>query len=413
MCTQQPSMFSQPVVAEEGDIWPPNTHDLSSTEGTKTLSNDQDNPKYIDRPTKRWPHTVILISNPILSREIMHQRLITPWLRTIKDDRERIKSISYFAGKIKIHFVGNNYVKQFADFVDKHCDKSGISVTCRVYHHIDSEDRKDFERKYGCRILFLLKSRKSGALIPRSVAKAAVDVRDQLTSRRCFFQATEIKFIANDISNYDDYHYPRCNRCQKLGHWAQKCPMKRNICPFCAEEHCNENCPKTIRGCANCGQTGHRAFAKSCSEFKKYVLWAQRKEMDIVNQGTAWNNHTSSSHSKVPSLPRKEAPVGLLSFEDVTEISPNDLDNKLEQFGARILKITMATGSHVPQKRVRRPLRTTSDFNSSATDIEIDDNEEYVRAIIAEQSTSGKVSKRHEIGAVEFRRANRPSQTIP
>ncbi|KAL7670139.1 hypothetical protein ACOME3_005077 [Neoechinorhynchus agilis] len=115
-------------------------------------------------------------------------------------------------------------------------------------------------------------------------------------------------------------------------------------------------------------------------------------------------------------------PVELLSYEDVTEISPNDLDNKLEQFGARILKMvdlristamqhleqrlikhfdslmtsinyslcrvdkTMATGSHAPQKRVRRPLPTTSDFNSSATDIEIDDNEKYVRAIIAEQS---------------------------
>ncbi|KAL7671781.1 hypothetical protein ACOME3_006684 [Neoechinorhynchus agilis] len=118
-----------------GCIWPPNTHDLSSTERTKTLSSDQDDPKYIDRPTKRWLHTVILTSNPIWSREIMHQRLITPWLRTIKDDRERSPAKSKFISSVTSMknsswiSLTNTAIKVFTFLV------SGLSP------HIDSEDR--------------------------------------------------------------------------------------------------------------------------------------------------------------------------------------------------------------------------------------------------------------------------------
>ncbi|KAL7669764.1 hypothetical protein ACOME3_004711 [Neoechinorhynchus agilis] len=164
-----------------------------------------------------------------------------------KRDREIIRSISYYAEKLKIYFTNNVHSNNFKEFAANRCDNSGVTISTGTYDStflvsglspgIDLSDREEFEAKFRCQILFFLKSIKSGKPIPRAVLKANVDTRNKLTAQRCFFQGMEVKFLSNDISNQDDFHFPRCSGCQKWVHWSQKCPNKSIVCPYCAQNH--------------------------------------------------------------------------------------------------------------------------------------------------------------------------------
>ncbi|KAL7667829.1 hypothetical protein ACOME3_010368 [Neoechinorhynchus agilis] len=97
---------------------------------------------------------------------------------------------------------------------------TSTSIVSDLSPEIDNEDRVAFE-KFGCKLLFFLKSLLRGKLIPRPVVKTPVHVQDKLTTSPCSFQSVEVKFFMNKISQQDDYTYPKCNKCQKWGHWAQ------------------------------------------------------------------------------------------------------------------------------------------------------------------------------------------------
>ena len=77
----------------------------------------------------------------------------------------------------------------------------------------------------------------------------------------------------------DRFHIKRCNRCQKLGHYADKCDLSiPEVCGFCAKNHRSDSCPDKNKDhkfhkCINCSgegleASGHPAFWTKCPAYK-------------------------------------------------------------------------------------------------------------------------------------------------
>ncbi|KAL7671792.1 hypothetical protein ACOME3_006695 [Neoechinorhynchus agilis] len=107
---------------------------------------------------------------------------------------------------MKVYLISDKYRIEYEEYLGG-CDTSDVLITNGSYEStfivsgisadISSEDKKEFEDKFNCKILFFLKSNKTNMLTPRVVVKAAREIRDKLTSMRCFFQSME------DVSNGD------------------------------------------------------------------------------------------------------------------------------------------------------------------------------------------------------------------
>ncbi|KAL7667663.1 hypothetical protein ACOME3_010522 [Neoechinorhynchus agilis] len=174
---------------------------------------------------KNTQFSVSLTTNPIQPRNLLHNKYVTPWLRSLKDDYNRINSISYYGGTLKIQFVSDIFMKQYNVFLNSFNTDPSLKITDSSYKstfivsglspYIALEDRKAFEWKVGCEVVFFLKSLKTGKPIPRAVVKAPVHIREKLTTSSCSFMSMEVKFVKNKISLQDDFIFPRCNLCQK------------------------------------------------------------------------------------------------------------------------------------------------------------------------------------------------------
>ena len=83
------------------------------------------------------------------------------------------------------------------------------------------------------------------------------------------------------VFNVDDrFHVKRCNRCQGLGHYADKCDTENNpvTCGYCAKDHDSNDCRDKNKPCArhvciNCSGEGknahgHPAFLSKCPTYK-------------------------------------------------------------------------------------------------------------------------------------------------
>jgi hypothetical protein len=97
-------------------------------------------------------------------------------------------------------------------------------------------------------------------------------------------------FIGVSVHNIvDRFHVKRCNRCQGLGHYLNKCdPSKAVVCGFCAKDHESDQCDMKNRShvnhkCINCSgaghdASGHPAFWTKCPTYKE----AQEKLMKSI-----------------------------------------------------------------------------------------------------------------------------------
>ena len=87
----------------------------------------------------------------------------------------------------------------------------------------------------------------------------------------------------------DRFHVRRCNRCQELGHYEDKCdPNNHVVCGFCAKDHKSDVCPDknahhSHHKCINCSgegidASGHSAFWPKCPAY----VTAQKKMMKTI-----------------------------------------------------------------------------------------------------------------------------------
>jgi hypothetical protein len=94
----------------------------------------------------------------------------------------------------------------------------------------------------------------------------------------------KIHIGANIFNVVDRFHVKRCNRCQGLGHYEDKCdPEVPIVCGYCAKDHESKECPDRDRSherhtCINCSGSGrncqgHSAFWTECPTYKE----AQKK----------------------------------------------------------------------------------------------------------------------------------------
>ena len=109
------------------------------------------------------------------------------------------------------------------------------------------------------------------------VARVSPKIRDAITARwnRLYIGATSVRV-------YDRFYVKRCNKCNKFGHYKDKC-TDLSSCGICgAEGHESENCihkTETSRfSCVNCKReklphTGHNATSRKCPAY----MTAQRK----------------------------------------------------------------------------------------------------------------------------------------
>lgn len=88
----------------------------------------------------------------------------------------------------------------------------------------------------------------------------------------------KIHIGANVFNVVDRFHIKRCNRCQTLGHYEDKCdPENPRVCGFCAKDHESKDCPDKNRShdrftCINCSGSGkncrgHSAFWTKCPTY--------------------------------------------------------------------------------------------------------------------------------------------------
>jgi hypothetical protein len=85
----------------------------------------------------------------------------------------------------------------------------------------------------------------------------------------------------------DRFHVRRCNRCQGLGHYADKCDSEHVVCGFCAKDHMSDECSDKHKDhkhhkCINCSAEGkdafgHPAFWTKCPSY----MGAQEKMKTI------------------------------------------------------------------------------------------------------------------------------------
>ncbi|KAL7669492.1 hypothetical protein ACOME3_010147 [Neoechinorhynchus agilis] len=88
----------------------------------------------------------------------------------IKDDNERIKSISSFVGSLNDYLLNEHFTD---------CDLKGIEINkwnvnttfiaSGVSPDLDTDDHANFEKSFQCKILFFLKSQRTGNPILRVV----------------------------------------------------------------------------------------------------------------------------------------------------------------------------------------------------------------------------------------------------
>ena len=88
----------------------------------------------------------------------------------------------------------------------------------------------------------------------------------------------KIHIGANVFKVVDRFHVRRCNRCQALGHYEDKCdPRSPRVCGFCTKSHESKDCPDKERAharhtCINCIGSdnkgrGHSAFWSKCPTY--------------------------------------------------------------------------------------------------------------------------------------------------
>ena len=93
------------------------------------------------------------------------------------------------------------------------------------------------------------------------IIRVAPNIRSLLTNLK------DKIFIGAFVHNIvDRLHVKRCNRCQGLGHYRDKCDPTKNsvVCGFCAKDHELDDCPMKERPhinhkCINCSGTGRTA----------------------------------------------------------------------------------------------------------------------------------------------------------
>ncbi|KAL7672585.1 hypothetical protein ACOME3_007474 [Neoechinorhynchus agilis] len=177
---------------------------------TKSVENPTD-PTYISPPLQKWPHSISIDSNSIQSRDILYKMYLVPWLRSFNDDWQRIMKVTYFAGNLKVYLSNDIYKHQHKCYLES-IKSPNVTFTNNSFDStflvsglspdIEEVDKKAFETKFGCKVLFFIKSRNNRLPIPRAVVKADIGTRDALLTQRCFFQWMEIFFTPTKFRNW-------------------------------------------------------------------------------------------------------------------------------------------------------------------------------------------------------------------
>ncbi|KAL7668064.1 hypothetical protein ACOME3_008782 [Neoechinorhynchus agilis] len=127
----------------ESGVRPPNTLRIPiSSDKLKELVSHQspDNPnkhKYIKLPIKKCPNVTTIISYPILPRDTLYKEYLSPWLKSFKDDVQRVSHVTYFRGRLKIHLMNDNFRKQFESFLAT-CNQSSLDSKFVIRIHVHS-----------------------------------------------------------------------------------------------------------------------------------------------------------------------------------------------------------------------------------------------------------------------------------
>ena len=101
-----------------------------------------------------------------------------------------------------------------------------------------------------------------------------------------------------------DIRPDQCFHCQKMGHFAEKCPdkFKKPTCLKCAKNHHHSDCPLNKNNdqskyrCANCNGN-HAACSKSCEVLKKEV---ERKKEILENKTKKQSKNFTRVESTAP-----------------------------------------------------------------------------------------------------------------
>lgn len=96
------------------------------------------------------------------------------------------------------------------------------------------------------------------------------------------FLQQNIKFVCSTKIKWERHANTKlitqCRRCQEWGHATSNCFVTPR-CAHCASEHWTHQCTnKEANMCANCNQTGHKAFANECPVYVKRLALTRKSE---------------------------------------------------------------------------------------------------------------------------------------
>ena len=105
------------------------------------------------------------------------------------------------------------------------------------------------------------------------VARVSPEIRKVIYKNR-----NKVHIHARVHNINDRFYIKRCNHCQQLGHYADKCQCDHHVCSFCARQHDSDECPAKNKPhkdhkCINCSESGfdakgHPTFWSKCPTYK-------------------------------------------------------------------------------------------------------------------------------------------------
>ncbi|KAL7673664.1 hypothetical protein ACOME3_008517 [Neoechinorhynchus agilis] len=325
-------------------------------ESTDEAGKENKELKYINLSTRKWPYSISLKANPIPPRDTLQKRFLISCLKSNKNEKYRIRSISYFGGALKVQFASGEILMEYG----KVLQMSGLSPD------IDQEDRNKFEKRFGCAILFFLKGQKKQQTNTESSSQSTRGRAELSNQKRMLFQQTTIIFPDAAFAKY--------------GALGSKLPVKKNDI--------------------------------SCSAFRDYLTWARIKEASdnfrivvppkppkpkVFKSTSTGNKNLNSSWrpSSSQSLNDKlnEFSEKILNLVDLRISNAiKDLESRLAaRFSYLMEAINVRLDNIKPVSLCLDPARSKgrivmSPISINIEEAEMDEMEDYVREVIDKQT---------------------------
>ncbi|GAB0086572.1 hypothetical protein DMENIID0001_006620 [Sergentomyia squamirostris] len=140
-------------------------------------------------------------------------------------------------------------------------NKSKGVVACYGWTHIPSDELKEELKAFNISdVMAIKKKAEAGSMIDTGTFIVTFDSPNIPKEIDAWYYPLKVKlFIPNPM---------RCFKCQKYGHFGDKCRIRQKMCGLCLHDEHEGECVHP-HYCANCGSSDHLSWSRKCEVFKQ------------------------------------------------------------------------------------------------------------------------------------------------